>query len=143
MSRVPDRINIDKKDRELYNKLDHEEMLRHKDKGGRRTRKEQFLIAMAIGFRNKIRRPLESKEGWFLIKDLKLEDEALIDSIAVYSTHSVDVLSNREEVFKIVEEYAHAGIRLLVDKIFSISHGSFEKQFENELNNMYSEMRLS
>lgn len=143
MSRVPDRINIDKKDRELYNKLDHEEMLRHKDKGGRRTRKEQFLIAMAIGFRNKIRCPLESKEGWFLIKDLKLEDEALIDSIAVYSTHSVDVLSNREEVFKIVEEYAHAGIRLLVDKIFSISHGSFEKQFENELNNIYSEMRLS
>jgi len=143
MSGVPDRINIDKKDRELYNKLDQEEILRHKDKGGRRTRKEQFLIAMAIGFRNKIRRPLESKEGWFLIKDLKSEDEALIDSISVYSTHSVDVLSNREEVFRIVEEYAHAGIRLLVDKIFSISHGSFEKQFENELNNMYSEMRLS
>jgi len=143
MSGVPDRIYIDKKDRELYNKLDQEEMLRHKDKGGRRIRKEQFLIAMAIGFRNNVRRPLEVKEIWFLIKDLKSEDEALMDAIAIYTTHSVDVLSNREEVFKIVEEYAHAGIRLLVDKIFSISHGSFAKQFENELKNIYSEMRLS
>lgn len=139
MSKVPDRIYIDKRDRELYNKLDHEEMLKHKDKGGKRTRKEQFLIALAIGIINKIRRPLKSKEGWFLIKDLKTEDKSLIDAIAIYKTHSVEVLSNRGEVFKIAEEYAHAGIRLLVDKINSLSYGSFDNQFEMELHEIYNE----
>ena len=41
----------DKKDEDLYEKLNSEEMLKHK--GGPRTRKEQFLTAMAIGFKNK------------------------------------------------------------------------------------------
>jgi dnd system-associated protein 4 len=140
MSELPDRINIDKKDRELYNKLDQEEILRYK--GGRRTRKEQFLFAMAYGFKNKIRRPLETKEGFFLIKDLNPEDETLLNAVAIYETGSVKVLSNRAEVFKIAEEYAHAGIMLLCNKIESSSFGSFEKQLEKELFEIYNMIKL-
>ncbi len=139
MSEIPDRINIDKKDRDLYNKLDNEEML--KSKGGTRTRKEQFITAMAIGFKNNVRRPLESKDGFVLNKDLRSEDMVLINSIAIHETESVEVLSDIRNVFKIAEEFAHGGIRLLVDKIDTISYGSFEKQFEKEICDLYNRLK--
>ncbi|MHC4477704.1 MAG: hypothetical protein ACYTEL_18820 [Planctomycetota bacterium] len=132
-----DRINIDKKDRALYKKLDGEEMLKFKDSGGSRVRKEQFLFAMSFGFRNGAKRPLESNEGFVLIQNLQPKDEALMIAIAIHDTKSVSVLSDRAEVLRIAEEYAHAGIRLLVDKIESASFGSFEKRFEKDLHEMY------
>ena len=138
MPEIPDRINIDTGDWGLYNNLDQEEMMRHK--GGGRTRKEQFLVAMAIGFKNNVRRPLKTKRDFFLTKDLRSEDETLLNAVAVHATDSVEVLSDREEVFKIAEEYAHAGIRLLVDRMDSLSHGSFEKQFEKELYEIYKKL---
>lgn len=143
MAKIPDRLNIDKKtDRELYDALDNEKMLRFKDKGGIRTRKEQFLFAMSIGFKNKSKRPLESKEGFFLLKDMRPDEEALINAVAIADTDSIEVLSKKEDVFKIAEEYAHAGIKLLVDKIQSTQFGSFDKQFEKELLELYKELDL-
>ncbi len=142
MAKIPDRLNIDKTDRELYDALDSEEMLKFKDKGGNRTRKEQFLFAMAIGFKNKSKRPLETKEGFFLIKDMRPDEEALINSVAIADTDSLEVLSKKEDSFKIAEEYAHAGIKLLFDKIQSIQLGSFDKHFEKELLELYSELDL-
>ena len=124
MPRMPDRINIDKNDRELYDKL--EEIFQG------RTRKEQFLFAMAIGFKNDVRRPLKTKEGFFLIKDLRPEDDALINALGMYKK-GTEVLSNKEEVFRIAEEYAHAGIKILADEVKSSSFGSFTKKFEKEL----------
>jgi dnd system-associated protein 4 len=138
MSEIPDRIYIDKNDRELFNKLDQEDML--KFKGGRRTRKEQFFFAMALGFKNDITYPLEIKEGWFLTKDLQPEDDALLNAIAIYKTGSVEILSNKAEVYKIAEEYAHAGIRILCDKIKSTPFGSFGKILEKELHEIHKNM---
>ena len=140
MSEIPDRINIDKKDRLLYKQLDKEEMLRFK--GGRRTRKEQFLFAMAYGFKNRVKRPLETKEGWFLAKDLQPDDETLLNTISIYETGSVNVLSDKGEVFRIAEEYAHAGLKLLCDKIISTSFGSFDKKFEKEIQEIYKKIKL-
>jgi len=48
-------------------------------------------------------------------------------------TGSADVLGDREAVFRIAEEYAHAGIRLLYDRATSSQPGSFYKQLEVEL----------
>jgi len=121
----PDRLFIEKGEREtLYDKIEI---------FGEKSRKEQFLFAMAFGFKNKIKRPLETKEGFFLTKDLRVEDEALMDIVAVYDTGSADILSDRGKVFKIAEEYAHAGINLLHGKISSIEYGSFNKHFEEDL----------
>lgn len=140
MSEIPDRIYIEKKDRKLFNKLDQEEML--KFKGGRRTRKEQFLFAMAIGFKNDISYPLEAKEGLFNTRDLQPEDEALIDAIALYKSKSAEILSNKAEVYKIAEEYAHAGIKLLCDKVKSTPFGSFDKHLEKELHEMFNKIKF-
>jgi hypothetical protein len=140
MPEIPDRLYIDKKDRELYNKLDQEEMLRFK--GGGRTRKEQFFFALAFGFKNKIKYPLESKEGWFNTRDLQPEDETLLNAVAIYEAKSVDILSNKAEVYRIAEEYAHAGIKFLCNKIESTPFGTFEKQFEKELHDIYKNFNI-
>lgn len=133
MNKTPDRIHVEKGEREnLYDKID---LFKGK------SRKEQFLYAMAIGFKNKVNRPLETKEGFFLIKDMRPEDEALINAVAI-TTNSPEVLSDREEVFKIAEEYAHAGIKILYEKIKSTQFGSFDKQLEKELLELYEELKL-
>ena len=131
MPRIPDRINIDKNDRELYNKL--EEVFQGK------TRKEQFLFAMAFGFKNDVRRPLKTKEGFFLIKDLRPEDEALLNALAMFRS-GPEILSNKEEAFRMAEEYAHAGVKILADEIKSSSFGSFAKKFEKELFELFEKI---
>lgn len=128
MARLPDRLYIDKEDRELY---DHDTVKSEILAG--RERKEQFLFAMAIGFKNQVKRPLDAREGFFLAKNMHPEDEALVDTVAIHDTGSADVLSDREAVFRIAEEYAHAGIRLLYDKAASGQPGSFFKKLEVEL----------
>ena len=128
MVRVPDRLDKDKSDRALYdNDILQNEIFQGK------TRKEQFLFAMSIGFRNSIRSPLNVGDGFFLSKDMRSEDEALIDSVALFISESEDILSDREEVFKIAEEYAHAGIKILFDDITSMQPGSYNKKLEVEL----------
>lgn len=135
MSSTRDRICIDKGDRELYAKLQNQE-----DMFKGKTRKEQFLFAMSIGVKNDMRQPLTNREtgGFFLLKDLGPEDEALINIVAVLKDNSASVLSDQDEVCKIAEEYAHAGIKLLIDKIESSGFGSFDKQFEKELHELHS-----
>lgn len=142
-----DRLSIDKDDRKLYDELDSEDMLRFKDHGGERTRKEQFLfsmaigfkISMAIGFKNKIKQPIKTREGFFLTKDLRAEDETLMNVIAMYDSDSIDILSDQNKVFEISEEYAHAGILVLSQKIASIQYGTFDKLFEIKLYEILNE----
>lgn len=128
MMSVPDRLNIDPKDRELYKKIS-EEVSIFQDK----SRKEQFLFTMAFGFSNRMRMPLKAKDGFFLRKDLKMEDEALINAVALHDVEDVDILSDKSNIYKIVEEYAHAGIKLLADNVKSIEFGTFWKQFEKDM----------
>ena len=137
MARTPDRLSIDRADRELY---DHDTIKSEVLAG--RTRKEQFLFAVAIGFKNRVKRRLDSREGFFLAKDMGPEDEALIDAVAIYDAGSADVLSDREAVFRVAEEYAHAGIRLLYDSATSGQPGSFWKRLEVELFDLLHDLDL-
>jgi hypothetical protein len=140
MTKIPDRINIDKNDREIYNSLDQEEIL--KFKGGRRTRREQFIFSLAVGFNNKLKSEIENKEGWFNARELQAEDYAILNAIALFDVGTVDILSKKDLVFKIAEEYAHAGIRLLGNKIKNIPYGSFDKILEKELDDLYGKIKL-
>lgn len=128
MASVPDRLNIDPKDRELYEKISEEVPLFQN-----KNRKEQFLFAVAFGFSNRMRVPLKTKDGFFLTKDLKMEDRALINAVALYDADDIDILSDKGSIYKIVEEYAHAGIKLLTDKVASVEFGTFWKQFEKDM----------
>ena len=72
-SAVPDRLSIEKGDREKY----YDKVEIFKDK----SRKEQFFLAMSLGFKNRAKCSLDKKEGFFLSKDLHSEDEALLNAL--------------------------------------------------------------
>jgi hypothetical protein len=133
MAKTPDRLYVDKADRALYDSI-------KEDVFEGRTRKEQFLLAMAFGFRyGGEGQSLKTKTEFFHAKDLHPEDEALLQAVAL-SHDSVDVLSDEGEVYRIAEEYAHTGIRLLHDEVTSGQHGSFYKRFEKDLFDIYNDL---
>lgn len=127
MPSVPDRIYMDKADRELYDKLKAEPVFE------KQSRKEQFLLAMAYGFKNGAKRKCSSKENLFLLKDCRKEDEVLMFAVAIADTGDAGVVVDRGRAFEIAEQYAHAGLRLLIDKVESAAFGGFEVRFEKEL----------
>lgn len=131
---IIDRVNIDKSDISLYKDLDKDDFLKKLEN------KEKFLFALSIGFKNKIRRPLDSKEGYALLKYFKTRDNALIQSVALHDSNDPEILKDDEQVYKIAEEYAHAGIKILVDKIGSTAFGDFWKIFEKELYEVYDKI---
>jgi|LSQX01.3.fsa_nt_gb hypothetical protein len=141
MSSISDRLYIDKKDRPRYDKLNEIDILRFKDKGGTRTRREQFLIALSYGFKNKRKQKIKSREGFVLYKDLHPEDNSLIKCIAIYEEGDENILSDLKKVYTIAEEYAHAGIMLLCELIDSASHGTFERRIEKELFELYKNFK--
>lgn len=134
----PDRISFDKSDRKLYDKLDSEEMLSHRY----RARKGQFLFAMAIGLMNEKRFPLKTKEGFFLASYLHPADIALLNAVAIFDQKSDEVLADKREVFLIAEEYAHAGIVLLTEKLESSAYGTFEKHIEKEVIELFNKIEF-
>lgn len=133
---MQDRLNIDKKDRALYEFLDKEDMFKGK------TRKEQFFFVMAVGFRHEAKVPLDSKDGLFLIKDMKPEDESLMNAMAIAASGSENCLLNKDEIYQMAEQYAHGGIKILTDKIESIEFATYWKRFEVDLHQMIRDSDL-
>ena len=126
---MPDRFYIDKEDRPYYQKAVDENIINFKNK----NQKEQFLLAMAIGFENEQKRELKSRDGFFFSNYLGSEDKTLINALAIHEHGSTDVLANEKEVFNVAEQYASAGIRILVDSINNVQFGKFDKIFEKDL----------
>lgn len=130
----PDRLYIDKTDREIYKKL--------KDIGIFKDLqdKDQFMFAMGFGIRYQQRVPLTSREGFFLDDRLKEEDIAILNSIAIYENRDtkepIAVLKDKAEVYKIAEEYAHGGL-LIIEGSSDTQLESFWKFLENDLNKLY------
>jgi len=126
---MPDRFYIDKEDRLYYQKAVEENIINFKNK----NQKEQFLLAMAIGFENDQKRELKTRDGFFFSNYLGSEDKTLINALAIHVHRSPDILANEKEVFDIAEQYASAGIRILVDSIDKVQFGKFDKIFEKDL----------
>jgi len=126
MIKIPDRLYIDKDDKKYYDSLAKEIFL---DK----ERKDQFLFALAIGFKNGINQPIKSREGFIRTEYLNSEDITLLNSIAIYHSGSSQILCEPNEIYKIAEEYAHAGIKIIFDEATTNQPGSIFKKFELEL----------
>lgn len=141
---TPDRIYIDEEDRVIIKAIDDhaEEDVRRllsTNAPANRSRREQFLYFMAVGVANNTRLPIKKREsgGFFLLKDLKAEDYALIYAVAIWHEGKADVLSDMSRVLDIAEAYAHAGVRFIQDSIAN-QPGSFMKKIERDLWSVYS-----
>lgn len=135
-SKIPDRINIRKNDRENYKELQKQEPFKGK------TNKEIFMMAMAIGFHvgNRIKFCKGEKEGWFLLKDLNDEEKSIIYGLAI-NEEGLNILLEMDKIYSITEEYANGGIKILKDKIFSGDPGSYIKKLETELVNILKKIK--
>ncbi len=129
MVRDQDRLFIATSDRQLYDKLQDEWILQGK------TKREQFLLAMAVGARNRARLKFEQRQEFFLRKDLRPEDEAMMGAIALLEAEggALEVLADRSQVLQIAQEFAHGGIRLLAGEFQTAPFGTYSKKFEMEL----------
>jgi hypothetical protein len=132
--KVPDRLHVDKADRQLYDDMARESVFKDQE------RKEQFLTAMAIGYKEGARRPLQDIEssGFFRTAYLLPQDLALINAVAVVQAGSVEILLDAESVFGIAEEFAHGGIQILHGLIMDTQFGSFAKRLEKMLFDVYN-----
>lgn len=133
MPKIPDRLSIEKNDKEKYEKLREESIFKEKDN------KDLFIFAMAYGYTKNVCKTLESKEGYVRTEYLKSEDWALIDSLVI-DKGSIDMLGNPEKIFQLAEQYANAGIKLLNEKINSIQFGSFDKYLEKDEFELYNKI---
>jgi hypothetical protein len=125
---VPTRLNINKSDREIYDKL-----LEKDGEFAGKENKDVFLLAMVIGYLHKADIELQIKEGFIRTEYLKDQDNSIIKSIAVAKTGTLDILLNKKKIYSIAEEYASGGIKLLKDMVYGGSYGSFSKKLESEL----------
>lgn len=91
-------------------------------------RKQQFFVALGLGYMFGEPTPLSKKDLMFLEKDMKEDEVALLWAIAIKEKGSIEHVQGKEEVYKIAEEYANTGIKYL-DKIEK------ESSFDNYLKN--------
>ncbi len=125
----PDRLYIRKNDL-----ADFENLKKEKDSSfSGRENKEIFIMAMAYGFYNKSKIPLDKKEGYIREEYLNDDERSIIKAIAVYDEGDLNVLLNPPKVYSIAEEYAAGGIKYLKGEVFDKRGGSYIKKLEARL----------
>lgn len=127
-NKAPDRLNIQKSDREDYARL-----LKKDSPFAGKESKDLFMMALIIGFHEGTRVKLDKKEGFFLLYHLNDKENSVIKAIAVAEEGGLNILLDKKKVYSIAEEYAAGGIKLLKDKVFGGGYGSYIKKLESEL----------
>lgn len=80
--------------------------------------KDSFLIAVALGLQSPSQ--LKSKDGWFLLKNLKSADKALLSSVLLGTANSdeeIDAYADLDKNLGQCEQCAEAGFAILQKKI--------------------------
>lgn len=81
--------------------------------------KDVFMWAVALGVRNGSRLPLEGGRTQIFRWDQLSQDLDIptLKALAVAETEEVEVLLHEDQVLRIAEEYANAGIRALKEEL--------------------------
>lgn len=119
-------IYIEEKDKEDYDRI--AETKPFKNLG----LKEIFILALALGYKKGVRLPLKHKKDIIREEYLSDEDRSIINAIAIAETGNFEILEDKKEVYKIVEEYANTGFTILKKKATNVD-GSYMKELEADL----------
>ncbi len=112
------------------------------------TMKDVMLLAISIGFKNESRISF-SKYGGDPIKEHIFKDDMdFLNLIAVLSTKDIKILldENKDEKYKMFEEYAEAGMNIFVKEVFSGQYTSVErildfvKKYAPEINSTQTDL---
>jgi len=130
------RLFIQREDRELYKNIAKREAIFKTDN------EHQYLYALSLGFRNDIPKPITSKDGFAFENYFDESERSLFKAIALYKTKNLGILANKQELLKIADEYAHSGIHILDQKTSSQQFGTYIKQEEVEVKEIYKEYKV-
>ena len=103
--------------------------------------KDSFMLAVAMGVA--IPEPVKSKDGWFLMKNLKTADKALLAAVLLGTAQNdseVDSYADIDKAIDLCEECAEAGFRELTKKILEAGNDRdiLERRLLKELDMVYS-----
>ena len=108
-----DRCYVQKSKHRLFQELSA------KDTGPLEHMKDVFLLAAAVGYRRRLRRPIEDERQhvgfWHYFSEAR--DIPLLQCIAVAETQDVAVMGDRNTIVSIAEEYANGGIDVLAEML--------------------------
>lgn len=93
-------------------------------------RKEQFFVALGLGYMSGRPTPIKTKELMFLEKDMTEKEVALLWAIAIKEKKSIQNIKDKDEVYKIAQEYANTGILYLNNIEKNSSFDNYLKNFE-------------
>ena len=117
------RIFIDRSHHLTYQELtkrpDKESSDEEKDIPPFESMKNLFMLAAFIGYKNNKRVPLENKVDIFSWQVLATDEEyvSLLYALAVTETNDVEVLTDRNKILSIAEEYANGGILQIEEEV--------------------------
>ncbi|MDH7511244.1 MAG: hypothetical protein QHH04_09430 [Methanolinea sp.] len=124
-----EKFYIDITDRPIYDRLEKALPLKM-------SKKDLFMFALVIGYKNKKKEPtIFKKSEFFWADNLKIEDEIIIKSIAISDSGDIEILQNPEILVENIQNYAHGGILILKGKFEQ--YGSFTKHIEKEVQELY------
>lgn len=91
-----------------------------KDTGYFDTMKDVMVLSTILGFMKDKHIPFHKPGGDAIKEHLFQDDLNIFDIIAILSTGDIKILlnENRDEKYKLIEEYAHGGIQYLVNNIY-------------------------
>lgn len=97
-----------------------------------KNHKDIFMIALALGFKNKLSKRMTKSYPLINCNSFSDEDVWLITSIAI-KEKGLSVLGDMVEIRKIAEGYANAGFEILHKKLYEEKPGTVLNVFEAEL----------
>lgn len=93
------------------------------------TMKDVMLTAIALGYKNNRRASFDKYGGDAIKEHIFKDDMDFLNVIAVLTTKDIKILleENKDEKYKMLEEYAEGGMQILVDSIFNETYTDADK----------------
>lgn len=103
---------------------------------------DQFMFAAAIGIRLNLRTPLKAKIGLIQSSAIRAEQMSAIFSLMVEEMRKAnceDKISDQEEAFNIIQEYANTGFDVMYRWINESNGEGIEWTLLEQMDTMYDE----
>lgn len=129
----PDRIYIDVRVRDIIEKM---KKLNYLDFD---NNKDIFLYAMALGS-DMPTQIAGKKDGFFLNKDLNVENEAMIYSAVISELDNIEEITNKAMVYDVVQKMANTGFKIIEESLNNGSIENIEKRLLASLDEKFNEV---
>ena len=100
-----------------------------------------FSLALAMGYYCGVKKPLDRKIAYIRFETITLELLAMIDLLTLYEfgDSNQELFDNPILGFDLAEEYANAGIKILVEKIYN-SNEDIDSFLYNTIFELYEDI---